>query len=376
MQNNMVGIITFHCSDNYGAMLQAYGLKTYLRSQGILADLVPYEPFFMVGRSWFIPFAPVGDLCGDLRYSFWGLCSHIKMGRDFFRMKSNMKKFRERYLVEKKRKKLRYAGQMKRLGYSCYIVGSDQIWNPDITFGLRKVYFGDFKNSQKRKVIAYAASLGGSSLLSEYGEAFSNMMNHVDVVSVREKEAVPYVEKYCTKKVSVMLDPVFLLGEEYWRKVEVLPEKTHYILVYRTEENQEMIDYVKELSEKTGLSVVELKVNHENNEHGFMLDYTAGPSEFLGYIRKADYVVSNSFHAVAFSIIYEKRFMAFLHSNRGARIRNILEVCNLKDRLYQEKTRIEINREIPWKEAKKNLREEICCAQDFLGEYLSGDSQW
>ena len=46
MQNNVIGIITFHCSDNYGAMLQAYGLKTYLRSQGILADIVPYEPFF------------------------------------------------------------------------------------------------------------------------------------------------------------------------------------------------------------------------------------------------------------------------------------------------------------------------------------------
>ena len=60
MRNNVVGIISFHCSDNFGAMLQAYGLKTYLRSQGIMADIVPYEPFFLIGRSWLVPYAPVG----------------------------------------------------------------------------------------------------------------------------------------------------------------------------------------------------------------------------------------------------------------------------------------------------------------------------
>lgn len=371
MQNNVVGIITFHCSDNYGAMLQAYGLKTYLRSQGILADIVPYEPFFLIGRNWLVPYAPVGNLYRSLRYSCWGMSSHIKMGRDFFRQKSNMKCFREKYLVEKRRRKLRWPGQMRRLCYQYYIVGSDQIWNPDITFGLRKVYFGGFKNRCKSRVIAYAASLGGSALLTKYEKEFSRMMNYIDVVSVREKDAVPYVEKYCDKKVSVMLDPVFLLGEEFWREVEVLLEKKHYILVYRTEENQEMIHYVKMLSEKTGLSVIELRSNYRGNAEKFIVDYTAGPSEFLGYIHNAEYVISNSFHAVAFSIIFEKHFAAFLHSNRGTRVKNILEVCDLTDRLYQEDTVMDIGREIIWKEVKENLRREVKCAEDFLKEHLS-----
>lgn len=371
MQNNTVGIITFHCSDNYGAILQAYGLKMYLCGQGMLADIVPYEPFFMVGRNWLLPCTFAGDLYRSLRYSCWGICSHIKMGRDFFHQKSKMKCFREKYLVEKKRKKMRWSSQMRRLCYQYYIVGSDQIWNPDITFGLRKVYFGGFKNRYKKKVVAYAASIGGSTLLSKYGKQFSQMMNYIDVVSVREKDAVPYVEKYCDKKVSVMLDPVFLLGEEFWREVEVLPEKTHYILVYPTEVNQEMIHYVKMLSEKTGLQVIELRSNYRGNPEKFIVDYTAGPSEFLGYIHNADYVISNSFHAVAFSIIFEKHFAAFLHSNRGTRVKNILEVCDLTDRLYQEDTVMDIGREIIWKEVKENLRREVKCAQDFLREHLS-----
>ena len=371
MRNNVVGIISFHCSDNFGAMLQAYGLKTYLRSQGIMADIVPYEPFFLIGRSWLVPYAPVGDLYGSLRYSCWGVCSHIRMGRAFFRQKSNMKCFREKYLVDKKRKKLRWSSQLRQLRCQYYIVGSDQIWNPDITFGLRKVYFGCFQNSCKKKVVAYAASIGGSALLPKYGKEFSQMMEYIDVVSVREKDAVPYVEKYCNKEVSVMLDPVFLLDEECWSRVEVLPEKTNYILVYRTEENLEMVNYIRSLSEKTGLPVIELRSNYWWKTEKFIVDYTAGPAEFLGYIRNAENVISNSFHAVAFSIIYEKHFMAFLHSDRGARIRNILEVCGLTDRLYQEKKAMEIDRAIPWKVAKQNLKREVKCAEDFLMEHLT-----
>ena len=153
--------------------------------------------------------------------------------------------------------------------------------------------------------------------------------------------------------------------------MEVLPEKTNYILVYRTEENLEMVNYIRSLSEKTGLPVIELRSNYWWKTEKFIVDYTAGPAEFLGYIRNAEYVISNSFHAVAFSIIYEKHFMAFLHSDRGARIRNILEVCGLTDRLYQEKKAMEIDRAIPWKVAKQNLKREVKCAEDFLMEHLT-----
>jgi hypothetical protein len=102
-----------------------------------------------------------------------------------------------------------------------------------------------------------------------------------------------------------------------------------------------------------------------------MIDYTAGPSEFLGYIHNAEYVISNSFHAVAFSIIFEKHFAAFMHSSRGTRIKNILEVCGLTNRLYQEKTTPETGSGIIWKEVKENLRREVKCAEDFLKEHLS-----
>lgn len=364
-----IGIITFHCSDNYGAMLQAYGLKKYLNHAGLKADIVRYEPIFMTGRNWWVPYAPTGNLYRNLCYSSWGTASHIKMGKDYFRLKKNMNCFRRKYLVDPGQKKLLFAFQLKKLPYPYYVVGSDQIWNPDITFGLRRVYFGDFKNKRKKGVIAYAASLGGPSLPPEYDKRFSELLDHIDAVSVREKETVFYVEKHSRKKVCAVLDPVFLLEKDLWQDVEISPGREHYILVYSTENNPEISDYVKWLSHKTGLPMVELKMNHEGHDNSYLIDYTAGPAEFLGYIHNADYVVTNSFHAVAFSIIFEKKFMAFLHRSRGERVRNILEICGLMDRIYK-KVPIEIETDIDWGEVKDKIEEEAEKAGDFLRDNI------
>ena len=370
MKDRDIGIITFHCSDNYGAMLQAYGLKKYLNDLGLKADIVRYEPMFMVGRNWWAPYAPTGNFYKSLRYLCWGIRSHRKMGGHFFKRKANMDRFRKKYLVDAGTKKLLFDWQFRKLPYLYYVVGSDQIWNPDITFGLRKVYFGGFESKRKKRVIAYAASLGGSSLPPQYDRQFSELMNGVDVVSVREKEAAFYVRKHSGKKVVSVLDPVFLLEKELWQDVAIPPEREHYILVYSTEDNPELSGYVDLLSQKTGLPVIELKISHEDHDKGYLIDYMAGPEEFLGYIHKADYVVTNSFHTVAFSIIFEKKFMAFLHSSRGERIRNILTVCGLADRIY-DKGHISMETNIDWGRVKNKIGKEAEKAGDFLKENIS-----
>ncbi len=370
MQRADVGIITFHCSDNYGAMLQAYGLKNYLRIRGIKAEIIRYEPFFMVGRNWLIPYAPVGSIAGVLRYACWGMKSHMKMSKDLLRLRRNMQSFRETYLIDKRSKRLRFAPQMKTLSYKYYIIGSDQIWNPDITFGLRRVYFGDFRNKRKEKVIAYAASLGGRSLSVEYDEKFTELLNHVDAISVREKEALSYVERHCIGKASAVLDPVFLLTKEDWKKLEISPDLPHYIVVYRAEENPEMSAYLKTFSREKNLPVIELKVTCEKKESDFIVDAVAGPAQFLGYLHKADYVITNSFHAVAFSIIFEKRFMAFSHTSRNERLNNILKICGLTERIYHRENPPKMDEDIAWEKVKNNLKEEIRHAEDFLTESL------
>lgn len=363
MEKDRVGIITFHCSDNYGAMLQAYGLKTYLRGRGIRADIVRYEPPFMTGRHWWIPYAP---LKGMFVYTMRGWRSNVRLGKRFFHRKRNMAVFRNSYLVDAEQKKMFFLPQLKNLAYSCYLVGSDQIWNPEITCGLRKAYFGAFKSRKEKKVIVYAASIGGESLPEKYRKDFAKLLDSVDAVSVREQAAVPYIQGLYQGEVTAVCDPVLLLEEKSWRHVERRPRKKGYILVYMTEENDTLISCVKQLSEEKKLPVIELRSSAGASDQDFIADYEAGPAEFLGYIHKADYVVTNSFHGTVFSIIFQKSFMAFGHSCFGARICNVLQILGLEERLYRPGSLPEIDAVIDWENVKRRTKEYVRLSETFL----------
>lgn len=368
-KKSRVGILTFHCADNYGAMLQAYGLKNYLCGKGIKADIVRYEPFFMTGRHWWIPYLPVKEF---LHYAGGGWVQNLRMGKGFFIRRRNMKLFREQFLVEKAQRKLYFLKQLETLPYPYYIVGSDQIWNPAITYGLRRAYFGAFSNKRKKKVVAYAASLGSEALPPEYNREFSRLLKYVDTVSVREREAVPYVQKLCKRSVTAVSDPTFLLDKEDWQCIENQPARERYILVYMTEENNNLIDYVKKLARQKGLVIIELRSIAGITDKEFIVDYTAGPAEFLGYIHKADYVVTNSLHGIVFSIIFQKRFMVFQHSELGARINNVLRIHGLEHRLYEKNglSKIDIDAVINWESVKRCTEECVRASEEFLLKHV------
>lgn len=365
-----VGILTFHCADNYGAMLQAYGLKRFLEERGITVDIVPYEPPFMTGRHWWIPYIPACSFLKILCRGWNGWKRNIMLGKDFFRQRTNMRRFRKKYLIRAGQKRLFFKSQLRKLQYQCYIVGSDQIWNPDITLGLRKVYFGAFGSRRKKKVIAYAASLGGDCLSEKYDRKFSELLRHVNVISVRERAAIPYIKQFCRKKVCVMPDPVFLLKENEWKKIEKIPDRENFIFVYMTEFNSELVHYVKVLAKQKKLGIVQIKGGLEINLPNVIADRIAGPAEFLGYVHKADYIVTNSFHGVAFSIIYQKKFLVFQHSSLGERINNILTVYDMQDRVYRKGENIEIERDIEWERIREHTEDNVRKAENFLLRHI------
>ncbi len=375
--DTQIGIITFHCSNNYGAMLQAYALRRFLYCHGRRADIVRFEPFYMTGRHWWIPYAPIKGLKGRIWgvFNMWnGLLAHLRTKEDFAAQRANMNYFRYKYLVDKRKPRIITEKGLEGLPYHYYIVGSDQIWNPDITCGLRKAYFGAFKNKKKEKVISYAASFGGAELNACHDERFAKLVSYVDAVSVREDAAVPYVQRFCEGKVTAVLDPVFFLKKEAWQRAERIPEKARegrYIFLYVTEPNKTMSAYAEELKEETGLPVIEVRAGQQGTDAGFTVDYTAGPSEFLGYIHNAEYVVSNSFHAAAFSIIYEKKFLIFVHRSLGARVRNILKLHGLSEKLCGEGEIPDIHEPVDWEAVRQKTRENVKISGEFLLKNLN-----
>ena len=368
-RNAQVGIITFHCSNNYGAMLQAYGLKRFLNDKGIGTQIVRYEPPYMTGRHWWIPYAPIQGLKGRV----WGLfnmlngfLAHMRVRQDFSRQRANMERFRRAYLLEPGQPKALSVRGLRKLSYRYYIVGSDQIWNPVITCGLRKAYFGAFPARGKEKVISYAASFGGASIPDRYDEDFSRLVRHVDALSVREEDAIPYVKKRYGGEVCAVLDPVFFLDRETWQQAEKAPDIKGYILLYVTEGNRRMAEYAGKLANEKNLSVVEVRAGLQGVDQGFDLDVTAGPAGFLGYIHHADYVVTHSFHAVAFSIIFQKRFLAFAHSSLSARLQNVLRIHVLEDKICWEGDGGDIDADVDWEAVERRTVEATAASGEFL----------
>lgn len=365
-QAGEVGILTFHCSDNFGAMLQAYGLKRCLRANGVAADIVRYEPPFLTGRHWRIPYIP-GKGVGGLAAMGYGFFRNMRSGERFSRRRENMERFRKAYLVEKGQPKILFLPGLRKLPYRRYVVGSDQIWNPNITCGLRRAYFGAFESVRKERVTAYAASLGGASLPERYRHEFSVLLRSLDAVSLRETGAVPYVQQFFSGKVEAVLDPVFFLGKREWEQVENAPERGKYILAYATEPNRKMAEYVKNLSQKTGMAVVELRAAAGG---GADVDEAAGPAEFLGYIHHAAYVVTNSFHAAAFSIIFEKQFLVFAHSKVNERLASVLALHGLEDRFYREEGRIDAP--VDWLKVRNRTAAAVKPSREFLMKNAAG----
>lgn len=343
-----IGILTFHCSDNYGAMLQAYAMKTFLINNGQNARIIRYEPLSLTGKHFLFPYIKQKTPIHTAYWSFRGFLKNLKKGSNFKIQHDNMNKFRKKYLI-KDEKKISPA-QINSLGLDILILGSDQIWNPDITYGLDDMYFGaNFKG----KKISYAASIGGSKLNRSYDTKMKKLISNLDSISVRESKVIDYIKQFTDKEVIEVLDPVFLINKKDWEQISAKPLESKYILLYETYEDKELERKAKETAAKHGLKVIRLNPIGETSDNNIIENYTSGPAEFLGYILNADFVFTNSFHATSLSIILNKKFFVKLPVNVGERVKNVLSNLNLISRMKEENIDIEPN----WTSVNKRISE-------------------
>ena len=328
---NKIGILTFHWADDFGGMLQAYALKHFLDQNKIgQAQIIPYETAALRGRYWLLPYRPKyanHPITGtaikrEAKFIFRNL--HWKLQRMW-----KMRKFRRHYLTDVK--KIRSAEKLGKLSYDMIVLGSDQVWNPDITYRLEKAYFGAFPKKENTVTVSYAASLGKPELEAQYSKEFRNLIQSVDVISVREESSIPYVQKQSGKTVQHMPDPTLLLSRQEWEEIAETPEETEYVLLHCTEYNEELVKQAILYGKEKGLPVISLKSVNIPGED-IQLRFGIGPAEFLGYIQNAACVFTNSFHATVFSLIFEKNFCCIAHSKLGSRTNDLLNHFGVENR--------------------------------------------
>ena len=205
-----------------------------------------------------------------------------------------------------------------------YLAGSDQIWYPDKCDPL---FFLDFAKGSRR--ISYAASMGKTQIPQDREEKLGDLLRGFERISVREKDCVDALRKVTNQDISVHIDPTFLLDTEAWRAMEkAYPVKEPYILLYMIYWNSECKNKVLELKKRTGLPVYAV-CSDVSRVYADKHLYDVGVEEFLWLVDHAKYVVTSSFHGVAFSILFRKKFAAVVNPQLPSRIENILNVLSV-----------------------------------------------
>ncbi len=323
-----VGVVTFHNAHNYGASLQTWALQKVLKNLGTKPCVIHYHPQ-IIDRLYVAP--KQDTLKKKMKYIL-------------------KKKYRKRVKaqVEKNRKyqefiknSFQLTGDYKtydelknaKLGMDAYITGSDQVWNSDHTDGFDPAYLLDFAEDSAKK-ISYAASVGREYIFPQYQDQFRESLKSYTSISVREASAQPAIESLTDKPVEVVLDPTLLLDRNDYEELKKpgLFKGQRYIFVYMMESNKEMVRFANRLSVAIGLPIIQRKPSPIfRNELGSY--YTDTAAEFLSEIENAEYVLTNSFHATVFSLIYEKPFISMLHSSTGARTSDLLKSVGLESHI-------------------------------------------
>lgn len=372
MKKKKIGIITVHRNVNYGANLQAFASCKYINSLGYNAEIIDYYPKEIDKNNYLFSWMKNSYDCGKTKSIIHNLKLVIALVILAPGCNKRLKRF---YAFRKNKCKLSpiYENyrEIENGGYTDVVCGSDQIWSPEITKGIRPVYFGDIPGVENR--ISYAASLGRAVYNKAEAEKASRLIQDIDYVSVREETSVEYIKEISGEKVADVCDPVFLLSkEEYERIAEPIKVKKPYLLVYSVIGNQTMLSAAKKYAEKKGMTLVEICQTKNYRERHIQIS-AASPEQFLGAFINAEIVVTNSFHGTAFSLIFEKEFYVFDAKKHKDRISDLLRGVNLENRIFE----IDIKEcsPIDYKIVKKNYSSYIESSKQFLHTALSAEKK-
>lgn len=320
-----VGIITCHRAFNYGAVLQAYALQKYLRNHGYEVEVIDYTPQYI--RKSYNKSILKKIIRPILRYH------DFKKSNQVFGnfLNQEVKLTEKRYYTYE---------ELKENPPDCdaYIAGSDQIWNCNIENGKDDAFFLKFVPKDKRK-ISYAASISMDEIPQNQKYRFKENLKDFNYISVREQTAVKLLKEIGIENVEKVLDPVYLLDIAEWNKVaknsthELENEK--YILAYGFKQQKDLYQYARRLANTRNCKLYSINTNFEDK----FLDvdkyfYNATPYDFVNLVKNAQEVVTNSFHGLSFSIIYNKPVHQFKKSGtENSRMIDLLSELNMSERL-------------------------------------------
>ena len=375
-----IGILTLPLHTNYGGILQAYALQTVLERMGhevVVFDTpnkCPLPPF------WKLP------LCFGKRLLKKILGRPERVFYEYYQNKTrpviakNIQPFINTYIH---RKIIRRFRELCPKDYDALVVGSDQVWRKKYFSGMwlnqpmENAYLSFAQNWKVRK-IAYAASFGTDN--REYDdEQTANckvLIKQFDAVYTREASGVDLCRNKFGVEAKQVLDPTMLLDKSDYIalfKTSKVSKSAGNLLNYVLDESEVLSDLIRRIANQKHLIPFSVNNPYENDESKPLQDRIKPSVEtWLRGFYDAEFVVTDSFHACVFSILFKKQFVVVGNKERGmSRFESLLKMFGLEDRLVDEAMDIESLKDIDYDEVYRryaNLREK---SMSFLYENLS-----
>ena len=353
MNIKKVGILTLHYGINYGGVLQTYATKETLKHLGydpVILDRLPntFSRKYPLIRKYAHPFT---------QRAFY-----------LFRIHELQPISRPGFTSDE-------LTALLKEDYYGIVIGSDQVWRKEV-FSVDGDYYMIHQQDLPIRKVAYSASTGVAHW--QYDEKETQQIKHAlskfDGLSVREAESVPVFKEYCGLDVKNILDPTLLAAPEIYTplcKKAKLSGKGK-LVTYMLDWTPEKLRIVRETAKQTGLEVQHIlpTVNKRKGLLSRVMYQDPSVYDWVNQIATADFVVTDSFHGMAFSIIFHKQFVVIGNPDRGmARFTSLLNHFGIAHRLTQD-VMPDISRAIDYVDVDMKLGELRKTGIDFLKNSL------
>ncbi len=377
-----VAVVNRTTLKNYGSVLQSYALCQAIKNIGYDSEII-WQTGAISKNNDFRP--------GKIVKTLFRLMLHPSLWKKTLQMAKGAKAGDSQVVSDKTlalfddfvgkniNRKFLSKKEMKRYAESdeCHklVCGSDQVWC-STTLYVDPLMYLRFAPREKR--VAYAPSIGRSYIPGYNKKIMRKYINGIDNVSVRETEGARLIKELTDRDVPVVLDPTLIIDKEQWQSLAVSPQKEKYLLCYfLSDVTAETQNKIAELAKERGLKIVALKTRLFDIENTAGVEYPdAGPAEFLGLVRGADAVITDSYHGMLFSLIFEKQFYSLHRQSKdydqSTRQKSVLAMLGLSDR-YVMPGEDFIGKMIDYQQAGEVLDDKRKKSLEYLATALHGD---
>lgn len=323
-----VANITLHAINNYGSVLQTLATERIFEQLGCEVETIDYVRETAQLDS-FLKILKYGG--PGLKIKCKQLLLHLFQGHD--KRVDVLNEFRAKYLHLGDVKYRSDADLEKNPPVAdIYCTGSDQTWNTEVQGGVPKAFFLHFTPEDKRR-IAFSASFGIENLPQKDREEVKGLLSRYAYLSVRERSGLRILNELGFNDAVQVLDPTLAVRSNLW--YEMAAEriiKEDYIFVYQLNTSSAFSKYVNRFAASKGLPVVYVKARENKELKNSRFMECPSPEELLSLFKFSSYVITDSFHATAFCLIFHCNFIDIYPEKFPTRLDSILKMTGLEKR--------------------------------------------